>query len=187
MYLEQVNAKHHVPEHRIGKGLPIERLDNCSSGHVLHYAKRYHKKHNPAAYDRYLNGDPMEVKVNYSSQSLIDLVKRVTEGAGDMEAERMLLGIAADLKLPEDMIIVPLADLSRSMEGTPMLLAMLEAIILALANYRRGGKLAEAFGGVWINFDTTTRFYRIPDLLGADRVRASCALALQRNAYAHTH
>lgn len=93
-----------------------------------------------------------------SNMDLVDLFHRIK--AGDSTAELQFLSLAAKTKIPEGFCVFPVVDVSGSMGGTPMAVAVTLGMLVAYAQHRQHQGRADR---LVMTFDSNPRVYRLPD------------------------
>jgi hypothetical protein len=139
------------------------RLRGAPSMHLSLWGSRIHERHNPEGYKRFKEEAIMRLKegrkgVNASQLMPHELLRDVE--SGNSLAELQLLSIIQQTKVPDSVMIMPIIDVSGSMSGPPMEVAVAMGIVAAYCQSPES-----PFYRMFMTFDEKPSLYSLPPLL----------------------
>ena len=172
-----------IPESFIGcRQIKQINLHKAPAMHLRNWGDRIHKRHNPQGFDQFEEQarqslqareeeeGPRGKKVGVNASNLMPhellatLRDRSTSPADAVVAELQFLSIIQKTRIPKGMCIMPVVDVSGSMSGTPIQVAIAMGLIVACCQ-------DTAFARLFMTFHEYPCIYQLPHLLGPGAAR----------------
>ena len=177
MWVSTHRRTYGIPESFIGcRQLKQIDLAKAPAMHIRKWMDTIHMKHNPEGVDQFQKGAMERLRqgkkkgVNASNLMPHELLEDIA--AGNSVAGLQFMSIIQKTKVPDSISIMPVVDVSGSMAGTPMKVAIAMGMIISYCQ----SEDSSPFHRMFMTFDQFPRIYKFPPLFGDNDSSSSSVL-----------